>query len=181
MSFREEKLTGFQLSVWPWAPINLAVVTRSPCIGDNTSDWDKKGRRAVERGGDWRFWKASSMSAGLEVAYSALSAQASYSKERQNQFSRLQKGETLARVPQETKEVRKRGWEIHPPLEDGRRPYTSLHCGSCSLLSFWKFLTAHTFMDILTLFFHNCANAYTPSYSESIPTHHASGPRVEKH
>ncbi len=102
VSFREEKLPGFQLSVWPWAPINLAAVTRSPCIGGNTSDLDKKGRRAVERGGDWRFWKASSMSAGLEVAYSALSAQASYWKERQNQFPpcRLEKPWSVCRGKQ---------------------------------------------------------------------------------
>lgn len=105
VSFRKEKLPGFQLSVWPWAPINLAAVTRSPCIGGNTSGWDERRRRAVERGGDWRFSKAPSMSAGLDAA---LSTQASYWRERQNQFPPLQTGETLARLPRETEKKSRR-------------------------------------------------------------------------
>lgn len=83
------------------------------------------------------------MSAGLEVAYSALSAQASYWRERQNQFPLAD-----SRGP----EGKQKGSQ-EERLRDSssiRRAYPSLHCGSCSLLSFWKFLTAHTFMDIST-------------------------------
>lgn len=132
--------------MWPWAPINLAAVTRSPCVGGNTSGWDEKRRRAVERGGDWRFSKAPSMSAGLDVA---LSTQASYWREQQNQFPPCRP---------------ERPWQ-----EDRRRPYPSLHCGSCPLSSFWQFLTAHTFMDILPLLSQLCKCLHPPPPLNQFP------------
>lgn len=80
------------------------------------------------------------------------------------------KGPGLSAAGQKRKRKKMRD---SPPLEDLIKPFPQCIVGAAGFV----LGKAHTFMDILTLL----ASAYIPSSpSESIPTHRAPGPQVEK-